>query len=400
MAKFHDSGTICTAHVKACPLGLSDGEHIDANSVQEFEAKLYEKMSADGDVFSTADKNTDSVEARSNQVAPVKREPTVERYVHPQGKVVEVDSQGNVTTYKDGKIATTSATVDKLRAGYGAWKRDDAPSGAPLDKNRAVRPTAKSSTSEKSNVGKSSATTAVSAESSKVLSAAEKEALVDSYDQSVADRKQKRQELDRVMKSHVLYNSEHAEAEGRMSYVVYSNGYRETKMGKNPDPKGYTSTKPSEDQERQQEEAFQNYRKAVEAEADSQTSIEKAGLGHRIPDKGNTIRVRTQAQKWLLKDELQGQISDGQWENTANNPYQDWSNAKVIVDPKNPGRNFNTTKDNYQLNSKSLLSVVGDRMKENVSTKTEKSYSDKEMANDLKDLRTIFKTKRNQVTGD
>lgn len=400
MAKFHDSGTICKAHVKACPLGLSDGEHIDANSVQEFEVKLYEKMSADGDVFSTTDKNTDSVETRSNQVAPVKREPTVERYIHPQGKVVEVDSQGNVTTYKDGKITTTSATVDKLRAGYGSWKRDDAPSGAPLDKNRAVRPTAKSSTSEKSNVGKSSATTAVSAESSKVLSAAEKEALVDSYDQSVADHKQKRQELDRVMKSHVLYNAEHAEAEGRMSYVEYSNGYRETKIGKNPDPKGYTSTKPSEDQERQQEEAFQNYRKAVEAEADSQTSMEKAGLGHRIPDKGNTIRVRTQAQKWLLKDELQGQISDGQWENTANNPYQDWSNAKVIVDPKNPGRNFNTTKDNYQLNSKSLLSVVGDRMKENVSTKTEKSYSDKEMANDLKDLRTIFKTKRNQVTGD
>lgn len=47
-----------------------------------------------------------------------------ERYVHPQGKIVEINPDGSVTAWKNGKIIPTSATADKLRNGHGAWKRD------------------------------------------------------------------------------------------------------------------------------------------------------------------------------------------------------------------------------------------------------------------------------------
>jgi hypothetical protein len=60
-----------------------------------------------------------------------------ERYVHPQGKIVEINPDGTVTAWKNGKIIPTSATAEKLRNGYGAWKRDttsiDAPRPAPVD---------------------------------------------------------------------------------------------------------------------------------------------------------------------------------------------------------------------------------------------------------------------------
>ena len=108
--------------------------------------------------------------------------------------------------------------------------------------------------------------------------------------------------------------------------------------------------------------------------------------------------MRTQAQKWLLERELKGQISDGKWGNSGpNNHWEQWSSAKVIVDPKNLGRNFRAIKDNYQLNAADLLSVVGDRMKANVTAEIGRPYDDKEMANDLTELRKIFKTLRERV---
>lgn len=42
-------------------------------------------------------------------------------YVHPQGKRVEVHSNGALVCTKNGKKATTSATAEKLAAGYGGW---------------------------------------------------------------------------------------------------------------------------------------------------------------------------------------------------------------------------------------------------------------------------------------
>lgn len=130
-------------------------------------------------------------------------------------------------------------------------------------------------------------------------------------------------------------------------------------------------------------------------------ALEESGRGYMVPDVPgkNTIRVRNRAQKILLEGELQGQISDGLWENTPGNPWSDWSNADVVVDPDHLGRNFYTRKDNYQLNAKALLDVVGDRMVESVRKDDgDADYDSEIMAKDLKDLRTIFKTKRSAYT--
>lgn len=75
------------------------------------------------------------------------------------------------------------------------------------------------------------------------------------------------------------------------------------------------------------------------------------------------LNVRNIAQKVLLENELFGQISDGMWENTSpNDHWEVWSECKVVVDENNLGRNFYARKDNYNLNSSSLLEIVGDRM--------------------------------------
>lgn len=56
MARYHDTGTVCRAEKRACPLGLSDSDHIEADSVQEFEAKLAERAEAGGNSFGTSSK--------------------------------------------------------------------------------------------------------------------------------------------------------------------------------------------------------------------------------------------------------------------------------------------------------------------------------------------------------
>ena len=109
-----------------------------------------------------------------------------------------------------------------------------------------------------------------------------------------------------------------------------------------------------------------------------------------------TLAVRNEAQKVLFEDELSGQISDGQWENaTPHHHWIPWSFAKVIVDPDNVGRTFDPVKDNYRLDDPGLLDVVGGRMIRSVVDKTKNPWYDfAELKADLKDLKTIFKTKR------
>lgn len=298
-----------------------------------------------------------------------------EVYYHPQGKVIRINADGSVQAFKDGKELSTSATAEKLRAGYGQWRRGDA-TGLKLP-------------------GASAAPTGLSPE--------QQDELVENFDQTVRAQLDAKKEFEEIAAEHSRYDRENAVAEGRASYTDYSQGYdkRREVLGRNPEPKGYTKIEPLPEHKEAREKALAKWKDAVKRESESQTELEEAGLGHRIPDEGNTIRVNTQAQKWLLEDELKGQISDGKWENSSNNPWQDWTAAKVIVDPKNVGRNFRTDKDNYQLNAKDLLDVVGDRMVENVQNKTANpDYNEKAMGKDLADLRKIFKTRRSVVSGD
>lgn len=138
-------------------------------------------------------------------------------------------------------------------------------------------------------------------------------------------------------------------------------------------------------------------RTAMEAQ---QLELEKKGLGHLIPDDGNTIRVATVEQKVLLTEELMGQISDGMWENSGpQDHWEVWSGATVVVDPKHVGRNFNARKDNYQLNSSALLDIVGDRMVESVRAETgDQTFDNARMRQELAGLRKIFKTPRQSYT--
>src|SRR5476649_430202 len=78
-----------------------------------------------------------------------------------------------------------------------------------------------------------------------------------------------------------------------------------------------------------------------------------------------TVRNIEQAAAWL---ELDGQISDGFWENaTPHDHYKPWCNAMVrVANTGEPievlGRNFYARKDNYNFTSPELLDVVGKRM--------------------------------------
>ncbi len=67
--------------------------------------------------------------------------------------------------------------------------------------------------------------------------------------------------------------------------------------------------------------------------------------------------------------ELDGQISDGFWENAKPyDHYKPWTSCEVVVaasatmDDARLGRNFYAQKDNYNFTAPELLSVVGRRM--------------------------------------
>jgi len=289
-----------------------------------------------------------------------------EVYVHPQGKTVRISADGTVRAFKDGREINTSATAEKLRAGYGSWKRD----------YTASKPK---------------------------VSAEDTEAMMDELTSSESNYERAQKEYTQGIRDRAAYNEANGAKEGRAWYNDYDyssrNGFSPRKVkGMNPKAGGtqYTPTQAQLEEQFDQKAAFD---RAVKWREEAQTNLEEAGLGHKIPDDGKTLRVRTQAQKWLMENELKGQFSDGHWENSGGEGWKDWSETKVIVDPDNAGRNFVAQKDNYNLTHPDLLGAVGDRMVKEVSEKTGKPYDEKAMRADLSDLKKIFKTQRDQVDG-
>ncbi len=165
--------------------------------------------------------------------------------------------------------------------------------------------------------------------------------------------------------------------------------------------------------------------KSVIKAAEPTQTIPKA----KLPD-GPGLNVKNLAQKVLFTHELQGQISDGMWENVPGDHWKDWSGIKpenVTVAAENgheTGRHgFSPKKDNYNLTNPQLIDVVGDRMmrtvrlakhyganapldnlesgykfpegynKEEVEkvANDDKLYNKKDLMNDLKDLKKHFK---------
>ena len=111
------------------------------------------------------------------------------------------------------------------------------------------------------------------------------------------------------------------------------------------------------------------------------------------------LAVNNEAQKVIFLSEMQGQISDGMWENARPfDHYKAWSDLNeesVIVDPSNVGRNFHAIKDNYNLNAQDLIDIVGERVIEAVREATgNKDYSMKDLRRDIAQLRKAMQTMR------
>lgn len=127
MAKFHvnDEGIpgVCTAQIQ-CRFG-GDAQHY---ATPEIAQKAYELSMASQSIPEPQKKApAQSVKMPTSGAYDVGTK--AERYVHPQGKMVEINPDGTVTAWKNGKIIPTSATAEKLRKGHGAWKRDTSNSG-------------------------------------------------------------------------------------------------------------------------------------------------------------------------------------------------------------------------------------------------------------------------------
>lgn len=128
MSKFHvnDQGEPgrCSAQKGGCPFG-GDAQHYPTKEVAQ---QAYELSMAASIVPAAAKKKASSPSVKMPTSGAYDVGSKAERYVHPQGKVVEINPDGTVTAWKNGKLTPTSATAEKLRAGYGAWKRADADS--------------------------------------------------------------------------------------------------------------------------------------------------------------------------------------------------------------------------------------------------------------------------------
>lgn len=115
MNKYHinEKGVpgVCTAKVK-CQFG-GDAQHYFSPEAAQ---KAYELSMATETVPTVKKK------VAENSVPVPSEAGRVERYKHPQGKLVEINADGSVTAWKNGKIIPTSATAEKLRNGYGSWK--------------------------------------------------------------------------------------------------------------------------------------------------------------------------------------------------------------------------------------------------------------------------------------
>ncbi len=115
--------------------------------------------------------------------------------------------------------------------------------------------------------------------------------------------------------------------------------------------------------------------------------------------RSGTLTVRNQAQKILWEEELNGQISDGMWENATPHDHWDvWSDAEITVG-KNVGRTFFARKCNYNFTNPELLNIVGDRMIKAVQVEIPE-YTKADLIADLKDLKQIVHTERAATPAD
>lgn len=382
MTKYHinDEGIpgVCTASIRDCKFG-GEAQHYESPEIAQ---KAYELSMASKTVQKPIRKTVEmATRTRKTESDDSKK---IERYIHPQGKVAEVQPNGRVVVFKNGKVVSSSATAEKLRAGYGAWKLDTSNSGNSMTPEQPANKRLMSATS-----GPRLFPSPKVQEEPKVLIKLYKN--LDSLERKATAALRKTRE--EVKENNSLYGF--SENRAYINKLI-----TDPKTGEHSFEKTYVSKRGSErvsfdnrpEDEKRLKEDYGVLQSIKSKKERLLNEIEDSGHGDKIPDSGKVLRVRNKAQKIMLQEHLFGQISDGKWENTAG--WESWQNTEVIVDPKNLGRNFSTIKSNYQLNSKELLSLIGNDMTNSVAKKTDTNYDPKTMNEDLKDLRNIFKTNR------
>ena len=132
---------------------------------------------------------------------------------------------------------------------------------------------------------------------------------------------------------------------------AYLNALSQEMYGQNFDSVNMTNL-----QKRRVERQLENERLNV--------TVEKGKVKPKPVISDKPLVVANMAQKILFLCEMQGQISDGQWENARGDHWQVWSDLdwnKVGVGD-NIGRKFYAQRDGYNFTNPELLDVVGDRM--------------------------------------
>ena len=104
----------------------------------------------------------------------------------------------------------------------------------------------------------------------------------------------------------------------------------------------------------------------------------------------NILTFATERQAFIFTNEIQGQLSDGIWENASPHYHWNvWCNAKVTVG-EDAGRNFYADKTGY--NMFLVIEYVGDRVLRETSERFGLiNYTEKDLRDDLRAIKKAMK---------
>jgi hypothetical protein len=107
----------------------------------------------------------------------------------------------------------------------------------------------------------------------------------------------------------------------------------------------------------------------------------------------STLYVRTKTQKAIFENELQGQLSDGNWENT-NTDSRLWDcDVRVTNDKSKLGCNF-AVRHPVNFADEDMIGWIGDRMVKYGSA-VNPSYNEKKLVADLNELtKIVFRSRK------
>ena len=114
MPKYHDSGTECRATVRACPLGISEEDHIEAVDKRDFENKLQEKFrETSAEIFLKKDLRNFKYDNKFQTMAAKAIRMSLSELDERDIDGLEEDELVN-TVYKNGRCMFLAAYLNKV----------------------------------------------------------------------------------------------------------------------------------------------------------------------------------------------------------------------------------------------------------------------------------------------